>query len=85
MGANPVKYRLGSTPNPRILKGVIMIGFYHDGDGIKVSLVVENHEITWMDLTEHYLDFLSACGYMLNRVEVGDYIVEQYESDREDN
>jgi hypothetical protein len=62
-----------------------MIGFYKDGDGIKATLTVENHEITWMDLTEHYLDFLSACGYIFDRVEVGDYIIEQHGNSREGN
>lgn len=62
-----------------------MIGFYKEGDGVKVSLIVENHEITWMDLTEHYLDFLNSCGYLFDRTDVADFIAEQYGPIREGN
>lgn len=39
----------------------------------KVVVQVDNHDMTWMDLSEEFFEFLRGCGFYLDRQDLSDY------------
>jgi len=56
-----------------------MIRFEKDNDGVKVSVTIQD-EGTWMEVTDHFVDFLFGCGYILDHQELADYLNEEYKN-----
>lgn len=48
---------------------------YHDGSYVQIKV---DQDATWREATDHFLQFLHACGYVFYSVEVGEYILEQW-------
>lgn len=56
-----------------------MIKFEKVNDGVKVSVEIE-HEFTWMEVTDHFIEFMLGCGYLFDHQELADYIQEEYKN-----
>ena len=56
-----------------------MIKFEKVNDGVKVSVEIEN-ELTWMEVTDHFIEFMLGCGYLFDHQELADYIQEEYKN-----
>ena len=56
-----------------------MIRFEKTNDGVKVSVEIE-HESTWMEVTDHFIEFMFGCGYLFDHQELADYIQEEYKN-----
>jgi len=48
---------------------------HEDGSYIQMKV---NEDATWMQATDSFLSFLHASGYVVDSLEVGEYIVEQW-------
>ena len=47
-----------------------MYRFIHiDEDGIDIEYTIDKWDITWVDLVDHFQDFLSGCGYIFDKTE----------------
>ena len=44
---------------------------------LKINMEFSN-EATWMEATDNFISFLQAAGYVFDPVEVGMYIIENY-------
>jgi len=52
---------------------------HEDGSYIQMKV---NQDATWMQATDQFVQFLHACGYVFDSIEVGEHIVEQWSFQR---
>ena len=50
-------------------------------DGSYIQMKVDQ-DATWMQATDQFVQFLHACGYVFDSIEVGEHIVEQWSFQR---
>lgn len=55
-----------------------MIRFEKSDEHTYVELVVRDSADTWMGVTDEFIHFLQACGYIVEGIAVADYLTEQY-------
>lgn len=55
-----------------------MIRFEKSDSNTYVEIVVRDSDDTWMQVTDEFIHFLQACGYIVEGIDVADYLEEQY-------
>jgi len=55
-----------------------MIVFKQMDEGLNVCLVIKNSGHTWMEVTHNFVNFLQACGYIVDGIDIGEHLVQQY-------
>jgi hypothetical protein len=55
-----------------------MITLTKDNETAKVQMVLTNDGLTWTELSNEFVNFLQACGYIVNGYEVGDHLCTEY-------
>lgn len=61
-----------------------MIIFEKKNELTNVQMVVTNDGLTWMELSDEFVNFLQACGYIVQGYEVGDHLCTQYAFQKEE-
>lgn len=57
-----------------------MFRFEKDDNGVQVIMYINNDDSTWMEVTDHFIEFMLGCGYLFDHQELADYIKEEYEN-----
>lgn len=55
-----------------------MIRFEKSDEYTYVEIVVKDSTNTWMGVTDEFIHFLQASGYIVDGIDVADYLAEQY-------
>jgi predicted RND superfamily exporter protein len=43
-----------------------------------VEVVVRDSDSTWMEITDEFVHFLQACGYIVEGIDIADHLTKQY-------
>ena len=52
-----------------------------DGSYIQVKI---NENATWSEASDEFVHFLQGCGYIVQGIEIAEYLMEQYDFQREE-
>lgn len=55
-----------------------MMRFEKSDSNTYVEIVVRDSDDTWMQVTDEFIHFLQACGYIVEGIDVADYLQERY-------
>ena len=55
-----------------------MIIFSRKYDNESTRVVLKDDCCTWQEVTDRFIYFLQGCGYIVNGIDVADYLSEQY-------
>lgn len=61
-----------------------MIRFEKSDEHNRVELVVRDSDRAWTEVTDEFVHFLQACGYIVDGIDVADYLAEQYSFQRKE-
>lgn len=61
-----------------------MIVFKQIDEGASARLVMKDAGYTWTEVTDEFIHFLQACGYVVNGIDVADYLSEQFAFQRKE-
>lgn len=53
-------------------------------DDVKITMVLKENCVTWMEVTEQFVNFLQASGYIVQGIDVADYLMGQYGFQKKD-
>ena len=59
--------------------------FYHESDvtGVEILVQTPDDDTTWMELTDKYVHFLRACGFVFNEKVVTRYLRDRISEDED--
>jgi len=61
-----------------------MIIFEKKNELTNVQMVVTNDGLTWMELSDEFVNFLQACGYVVTGYEVGNHLCAEFAFQKEE-
>lgn len=57
------------------------VGYVFTSTTSSSKLTLECEEMsTWMELADHFVNFVQGCGFIVSPAEIGEYIVDNYSS-----